>query len=58
MSKEEKKVEDGVNDNTVNQEQEVSENARLNDSFGQENVENVVESVELNPMEKLQADYN
>ena len=58
MSKEEKKMEDGVNENTVNQEQEVSENARLNDSFGQENTENVVESVELNPMEKLQADYN
>lgn len=58
MSKEEKKMEDGVNENTVNQEQEASENARLNDSFGQENVENVVESVELNPMEKLQADYN
>ena len=58
MSKEEKKMEDGVNDNTVNQEQEVSENAPLNDSFGQENTENVVESVELNPMEKLQADYN
>ena len=35
MSKEEKKMEDGVNENTVNQEQEVSENARLNDSFGQ-----------------------
>ncbi len=58
MSKEEKKVDDSVNENTVNQEQEVSENAHLNDSFGQENVENVVESVELNPMEKLQADYN
>ena len=58
MSKEEKKMEDGVNENTVNQEQEVSENAHLNDSFGQENTENVVESVELNPMEKLQADYN
>jgi len=58
MSKEEKKMEDGVNENTVNQEQEVSENARLNDSFEQENTENVVESVELNPMEKLQADYN
>ncbi len=58
MSKEEKKVDDSVNENTVNQEQEVSENARLNDSYGQENLENVVESVELNPMEKLQADYN
>ena len=58
MSKEEKKVEDGVTENTVNQEQEVSENARMNDSFGPENTENVVEPVELNPIEKLQADYN
>jgi molecular chaperone GrpE len=49
MNKEEKKVEDGKNENIENPEQVVSEN---------ENTENAVEAVELNPTEKLQADYN
>lgn len=49
MSKEEKKVESGENENTESQDQVVSEN---------ENSESNTEAVELNPMEKLQADYN
>lgn len=49
MSKEENKAESNENENAANPEQVVSDN---------ENTENVVESAELNPMEKLQSDYN
>lgn len=49
MSKEEKKIESGENENTVNPEQVVSET---------ENTENVSEPEQLDPMQKLQADYN
>ncbi len=49
MSKEEKKAENAENENTVNQDPTVSEN---------ENAKNMIEPVELDPLEKLQADYN
>lgn len=49
MSKEENKIENDTEENSVNPEQVVSEN---------ENTDNNSGAAELNPMEKLQADYN
>lgn len=49
MSKEEKNAENGEKVNTENQEQVLSE---------QEKVENTTETASMDPMEKLQSDYN